>query len=224
MVSNEEIKRRLDAKRRGIQYKEPVGRRVVEKETKECPDCHTENPTTAKFCVGCGKKLETEREEAFTPTIKGPESGTGRVKTIIESEETPEPAVGAYKEESKVTARPDNFAGAGTQRISSKPSTSMPSKSDITEPATVKSEKLEPIIPKIYEPNESEKVEPVMPQTPEPSTVKTAEPEPSAEEAGKTRQDVDPVERIKKAKELLDIGAITQEEFDMIKNKYLKEI
>ncbi len=35
---------------------------------------------------------------------------------------------------------------------------------------------------------------------------------------------VDPVERIKKAKELLDIGAITQDEFDIIKKKYLDEI
>jgi hypothetical protein len=36
--------------------------------------------------------------------------------------------------------------------------------------------------------------------------------------------EVDPVEKIKKAKELLDIGAITQEEFDEIKRKYLEMI
>jgi hypothetical protein len=34
----------------------------------------------------------------------------------------------------------------------------------------------------------------------------------------------DPLERIKDAKELLDSGAITQEEFDELKNKYLKMI
>lgn len=34
--------------------------------------------------------------------------------------------------------------------------------------------------------------------------------------------DVNPMERIKEAKELLDIGAISQEEFDEVKNKYLK--
>ena len=34
----------------------------------------------------------------------------------------------------------------------------------------------------------------------------------------------DPVERIKKSKELLDMGAITQEEFDIIKKKYLDKI
>ena len=236
MVSNEEIKRRLDAKRRGIQYNEPVGRRVVKKETKECPNCHTENPITAKFCVGCGTKLETpESEKSFTPPIKGAESGTGETKTIAESKKTPESVSEADWEKSKVTSRPDDFTGTSNQRISSKTSPPIPSKSDLTEPTIVESEKLEPIIPK----PESEKMEPIIPksseskketiepiktQAPEPSTVKSIEPELSKEEAEKAHADVDPVERIKKAKELLDIGAITQEEFDMIKNKYLDEI
>lgn len=34
----------------------------------------------------------------------------------------------------------------------------------------------------------------------------------------------DPIEKIKKAKELLDMGAISEEEFESIKNKYLKQI
>lgn len=224
MVSNEEIKRRLDAKRRGIQYNEPVGRRVVKKETNECPNCHTENPITAKFCVGCGTKLETpESEKSFTPPIKGAESGTGGTRTIAESEETPESVAEADWEKSKVTSRPDDFTGTNTQRISSKTSPPIPSKSDLTEPSIVESEKLEPIIPKSPE-VESEKMEPVKPQTPEPSTIEKTELETSQEETEKRNPDVDPVERIKKAKELLDIGAITQEEFDMIKNKYLDEI
>ena len=49
----------------------------------------------------------------------------------------------------------------------------------------------------------------------------------SEEKPAKTtdkNNNVDPVERIKKAKELLDIGAITQDEFDIIKKKYLDEI
>lgn len=239
MVSNEEIKRRLDAKRRGIQYNEPVGRRVVKKETNECPNCHTENPITAKFCVGCGTKLETpESEKSFTPPIKGAESGTGGTRTIAESEETPESVAEADWEKSKVTSRPDDFTGTSTQRISSKTSPPIPSKSDLTEPTIVESEKLEPIIPKSPEvesgkiepviPKSSESkreiIEPIEPQAPEPSIVKTTETKLSKEEAEKAHADVDPVERIKKAKELLDIGAITQEEFDMIKNKYLDEI
>ncbi len=47
------------------------------------------------------------------------------------------------------------------------------------------------------------------------------------EEVGKPEnktENVDPVEKIKKAKELLDIGAITSEEFENIKKKYLELI
>ncbi len=70
---------------------------------------------------------------------------------------------------------------------------------------------------------ESKKIEPVISKAPEPSMIKTTKQE-STTEAKAKHPDVDPVERIKKAKELLDIDAITQEEFDKIKNKYLDEI
>jgi Double zinc ribbon/Short C-terminal domain len=50
--------------------------------------------------------------------------------------------------------------------------------------------------------------------TPETAPESVAETVPPAPEA-------DPVEKIKKAKELLDIGAITEEEFEEIKKKYL---
>nr|WP_255590990.1 zinc ribbon domain-containing protein [Methanobacterium spitsbergense] len=45
----------------------------------------------------------------------------------------------------------------------------------------------------------------------------------SKKSEGKT-DTIDPVERIKKAKELLDIGAITSEEFENIKKKYIELI
>ena len=38
------------------------------------------------------------------------------------------------------------------------------------------------------------------------------------------QRNVDPVEKIKKAKELMDMGAITSEEFENIKKKYLEMI
>ncbi|MCE5214183.1 MAG: SHOCT domain-containing protein [Methanobacterium sp.] len=219
MVSSDEIKRRLEAKRKGIEYQERVGRGPTT--TKECPSCHTLNPSTAKFCVGCGKKLETpEPETEFKPDIKSSETSV--------HEET---------EVKKVTSRPDDFGSISQQRIKTEDSEIPP------KPA---SEKLEPIVPPTPEdeaPSED------IPTAPEPEPVEEesvseppqvkhtipeivtpkspAETEPEAIEAEKptTEQkselDVDPVERIKKAKELLDIGAITQEEFDMIKNKYL---
>ena len=41
--------------------------------------------------------------------------------------------------------------------------------------------------------------------------------------APKSNKKVDPMKKIKEAKELLDMGAITQEEFNDIKSKYLKD-
>lgn len=61
-------------------------------------------------------------------------------------------------------------------------------------------------------------------------TNKTVEPKPKKEKPKKTKsstksnKDVDPMKKIKEAKELLDMGAITEEEFAEIKAKYLKDI
>ena len=48
--------------------------------------------------------------------------------------------------------------------------------------------------------------------------------ETSDNETENRTKNIDPVEKIKKAKELLDIGAITSEEFENIKKKYLELI
>ncbi len=201
MVSNDEINRRLEARRRGVKYQEPVRRTGTKTPTdsKECPDCHTQNPPTAKFCVGCGKKLETPpEEEGFSPEIKGPES-------------EPEESAPIEKPiKSTITQRPDDF-GNGAQKVKSP-----------TTPEPPESKKLEPIVPEGPEPESTH--EPLakrpesigIPVTPVEKTTPTPEEKP--------KPDVDPVERIKKAKELLDMGALTQEEFDTIKKKYLDDI
>jgi ribosomal protein L40E len=55
VVSNEEIKRMLEARRRGVDIK----REKKESENfKICPHCKTKNPEKAVFCVNCGKKLD----------------------------------------------------------------------------------------------------------------------------------------------------------------------
>lgn len=187
MVSSEEIKRRLEAKRRGIKYQEPVERSTTN--TKECTSCHTENPSTAKFCVGCGMKLETTKTDTGVQSdIKGPQSD----ETVVEK---------------KITTRPDDFGSTTHQRIKTEDS-------DVSKPREKPSEKLEPIIPPTPE------EEPVQEEILSPKE-KPPAPETGPVEEEPSKPDVDPVERIKKAKELLDMGAITQEEFDMIKNKYL---
>jgi len=55
VVSNEEIKRMLDAKRRGVDIKKE---KIRLDNYKVCPNCKTKNPEKALFCVKCGKKLE----------------------------------------------------------------------------------------------------------------------------------------------------------------------
>ncbi len=228
MVSSDEINKRLEAKRRGIKYQEPIGRTNTERSTadfKECPSCHTQNPPTAKFCVGCGEKLETPPEEkGFSPEIKGPESS-------VEENTTVEKPI----KSNIISQRPDDFSKSRQQKVKPEPS---PNK------------KLEPIVPEspeiIPEPESEinstpEPKPPEPPQVKRPETIPTPEPQverpvitptpepqikkssPKATEE-KPKSEVDPVERIKKAKELLDIGAITQEEFDIIKKKYLDEI
>ncbi len=151
MVSSEEINRRLEAKRKGIQ---PKIIRGVEKKGYICPSCKTENPLTAKYCVGCGKKLENTSYKPIQESIKTQES-----RNVEKSNDL------------RINNRPDDFGSTGKSKIN--------------------------LINK-----------------PEAKMVKDAD----------EGYDADPVERIKKSKELLDMGAITQEEFDIIKKKYLDKI
>lgn len=179
MVSSEEINRRLNARRRGVEYQERETTPGTEN-TKECPNCNFENPSTSKYCVHCGEKLETE--EGFTPEIKEPES-----KHVG----TPAASTG--------TRRPDDFSSPGAQKV---------------QPTIAPEKKLKPIVPPEPTPKPPEP-----PQVKRPATIPT--PQTAAPEAKPTTSS-DPVEKIKKAKGLLDIDAITQEEFDMIRNKYVE--
>ncbi len=152
MVSSDEIKRRLEAKRKGIEYQEHVGKEPST--AKECPSCHTSNPSTAKFCVGCGKKLETpEPETGFKPDIRGP-------KTNIHEE----------AEVKSVTTRPDDFGSTSQQRIKNKESEVTPE-----EPTQPSSEKLEPIVPSAPETEQTPSEN--IPKATEPPQVKQTIPE-----------------------------------------------
>lgn len=220
MVSSDEINRRLEAKRRGVKYHEPHGARVgmESSNTKECPSCHTQNPPTAKFCVGCGEKLgtpEPKPEKEFSPEIRGP------------GEPAPEKPI---QNKHKITKRPDDFSTPSKLKPIVPPETGTKPEEE-PEPANVKPEPEEEPAPPEAAPEPESKTLTTPEQEFKPKTVPTAPPEvkrPENIESGtrttKEKSDVDPVERIKKAKELLDLGAITQEDFDKIKNKYLDEI
>lgn len=219
MVSSDEINRRLEAKRRGVKYQDPHEKRRMETEssnTRECPSCNTQNPSTAKFCVGCGEKLDIpepelkpEPEKEYSPEIKGPE----------------EPAIEKpIQNKQRITQRPDDFSKSRKlepivppEQRSEPPITEQETE---PEPLTTKEQETEPQKP-------PEVKRPKTIPTPQPKVETTPTPEQAAEtepKEPKVKSDVDPVERIKKAKELLDLGAITQEDFDKIKSKYLDEI
>lgn len=199
MVSSDEINRRLDAKRKGVKYQEPLKRNVNinnppegSEDYKECPSCHTRSPSAAKFCVGCGKKLEDEEEEkGFSPVIKGPED---KVEKPIKN---------------RINQRPDDFSRNSAQKINPTP----------------KNEPSEPIvIPKTPELEEEPETDTPLVKRPEARGIPVTPLDESTTPQESPKKEVDPIERIKKAKELLDMGALTQEEFDTIKKKYLDEI
>ena len=105
------------------------------------------------------------------------------------------------------------------------PVTSKPSE----EPEEIKSAKTEgSLLEKLEDKDETEETvkdsEETLEIGSEDVSVETESPEVLKPEPQETPEKVDPVEKIKKAKELLDIGAITQEEFDEIKRKYLEMI
>ncbi|HTX60840.1 MAG TPA: hypothetical protein VMC48_00880 [Methanobacterium sp.] len=220
MVSSDEINRRLEARRRGVKYQDPQGRRtsrdVEISSSKECPSCQTQNPSTAKFCVGCGKKLETtepEPEKEFSPEIKGPE------EPVIEK---------PIQKKHTITQRPDDFSKPEKLKpiVTNNPepvTTPEPEPDPAPEPSaetTPEPSAAEQEPPQIKRPETIPSSQSMMEKPIPPESQKSTEPE----SRGKEKPEVDPVERIKKAKELLDIGAITQEEFDIIKKKYLDEI
>jgi len=103
MVSSEEINRRLEAKRKGINSK--TSRELESREEKKgqiCPSCETENPPTANYCVVCGEKLEN------TP-----------YKPIKEAAETEETLKIEKSKDFRINSRPDDFGITGKPEIKS---------------------------------------------------------------------------------------------------------
>ncbi len=68
MVSNEEIKKMLENRRRGIKTESKTespravppttGRKAVSPPTQTCESCGAQNPPDAKFCIKCGQTLK----------------------------------------------------------------------------------------------------------------------------------------------------------------------
>ncbi|MEN4005891.1 MAG: zinc ribbon domain-containing protein [Methanobacteriaceae archaeon] len=69
MVTSDEIKKRLEARRKGLD---------PEKQSNICPNCGTEISENAVFCIGCGEKLKEKSVE----TIEMEGTDNGLVETI----------------------------------------------------------------------------------------------------------------------------------------------
>lgn len=251
MVSNEEIKRMLDQKRRGIKPKVEQVKHRYENKT-QCPSCGTDNPSSASFCIGCGADLSKKAGSINSCPSCGyenPEKAKFCVKCGEKLGELPitEPTPPVTGKTGKVQEIPSkNYKICPTchnqnpqdakfcvvcgntfkeykkpETVTSKPIETITPEEEVKEERepesllTARKVKEEPELDKY----EGEPDQPDISSKPPEEDVLPEEPLPEPKS-----EDVDPVERIKKAKELLDIGAITQEDFDKIKNKYLEEI
>jgi len=78
VVSSDEIKRRLEEKRRG--------ELLPDRQAKICPNCGTENPDDANFCEECGRDLN-DIEKAVPPK-EAPKNMVDRIKEWWDKQST----------------------------------------------------------------------------------------------------------------------------------------
>lgn len=242
MVSNEEIKRMLKAKRNGINLKRDemdsrkfricphckarnpekalfcikCGHKLekIEKKVETCPYCGTENTEGAKFCINCGKNLEKVRkkkefEEDLEEDEKTDISGVTEAETLQEEIKNETGTETLQKEPAgeHETLKTENSVFNSTETPEKAENSQDKKICPSCKSKNLRDAKFCIVCGKTFKEMESER------------SVENLRHEPEA-----PTPSVDPVEKIKKAKELLDIGAITQEEFDEVKRKYLGKI
>lgn len=262
LVSNDEIKRKLERKRRGLsviqqdektgtyktcphcKFKNPeksifcvkCGKKLEKNINTKCNVCGTINPETAKFCIKCGNNLTNQKstknkEEEKTPNLfedeKSEEENYIDEEPSVESESEVENIQSEIKNQetdvdiksSEVDKEKSEINHIKTQGLPS----SIPDKNLINPRVNkktckscgtknLKTAKFCVVCGEKFD------IPPVK------KSVEYPESHENNKEDVKSVEIDDPMEKIKKAKELLDIGAITQEEFESIKSKYLNMI
>lgn len=246
MVSNEEIKRMLDAKRRGINTDNV---KTSSEKNKICSKCKTKNPEKALFCVNCGNKLDQNSE------IKCPTCGKGNLNNskfcVGCGERLSKEKIGANTNKiNPILESRDNIPKNDVEFIESREQSKqsdIPGKSNIKENSPKKTcpscngknlanakfcvvcgknfnqESKTQIKDSIEETND---LNTTIPEIKVPNNLLEKKVYENKDNTGleKSTEYIDPVEKIKKSKELLDMGAITSEEFESIKKKYLEQI
>ncbi len=261
LVSNEEIKRRLEGKRRGLseiqrdektgkyktcphcKFKNPeksifcvkCGKKLETNVNVTCNTCGTINPKTAKFCIKCGNNLTTQEStknkdekeaESLVEDEKTEDENYIKNELTVESELEAENIQSDIKNQETVPEVDNKSIEVDDQEKSEinhfktqgLPS-SIPDKNLINQrdskktckscgAKNLKTAKFCVVCGEKFD------IAPV-----EKSVEYPESPENNKEDLSSV--EIDPMNKIKKAKELLDIGAITQEEFESIKSKYL---
>ena len=219
MVSNEEIKRRLELRRRGVNPDKELNK----EDEVICSKCSTVNLEDARFCIGCGSELNKLPEytlkinEAKSNMILCPSCGTeNRIDSkfcidcgsnLLENKvETNEIKVDSLPcPECSFENNPNSkfCIGCGTnlKEASNRENTEEKEVQITIKDGNTSGKRVE---------NEQE-------------TISRVESESSfdAEMEDVPASEVNILDEIKKAKELLDMGAISQEEYQKIKVKYL---
>jgi len=258
LVSNEEIKRKLERKRRGLdavqqdeksikyktcpycKFKNPensifcvkCGKKLEKKENIKCNTCGTVNPKTAKFCIKCGNDLtikETPNKEKQNKAMSTDNTKTEDEDKLINKKTTDEPENNQndiINQEATPNVQTDlNKSETEKSGINSLKNTGIPS--SIPDQNLINPKGTKKTCPACGSKNlKTAKFcvvcgEKFVNTSIEKSVEDTDLKVDNDKENSKSVEVDDPIEKIKRAKELLDIGAITEEEFESIKSKYL---
>ncbi len=223
MVSNEEIKRRLELRRKGINPDEKFDK----EDEVICSKCHTANLENAKFCIGCGTELN--KLPVYTLKINEAKSnmiicqGCGTENKIDSKfciscgSSLIENGVSTHEANSIICPECDH-ENNGRSKFCIGCGTSLkeaPNENANSFDTEISNEK--EVLLTIKDGNGHDEGVPLDTQSDSGS---------DKEMGDATEQDaeVNILDEIKKAKELLDMGAISEEEYQKIKSKYLDKL
>ena len=229
MVSNEEIKRRLELRRKGINPDEKFDK----EDEVICSKCHTVNLENAKFCIGCGNELNKppvytlKINEAKSNMIICPGCGT---ENKIDSKfciscgsNLLENSVNTPTEVNSITCPECNQENNGSSKYCIVCGSSLkeaPNENVTSFDTEISNEK--EVLLTIKDGNghdeEYDRQEVLL------DAQSDSESDKEMGDAAEQDAEVNILDEIKKAKELLDMGAISEGEYQKIKSKYLDKL
>ena len=233
MVSNEEIKRRLELRRKGINPDEELNK----EEDVICSNCHAVNLENAKFCISCGNELN--KSPVYTLKINEANSnmiichscgtenkidskfciscGSNLIENSVNTPEVNEIEVNSItcpecNQDNDLSSKFCIVCGASLKEATNENSNSFDTE--------INNEKEVLLTIKDGNGHEEEYDGPEVPL----DTQSDSESDKEIEDIPEKAAEVNILDEIKKAKELLDMGAISGEEYQKIKSNYLDKL